>query len=81
MYAEGLGIGKNTAEAIRLYEKAAIAGEFSAQIELGRIYARGADVPTDPGKALRWYSAAAQHEDIDDCEEMQEAKTYVTKFS
>ena len=90
MYAEGLGISKDLAEAIRLY-KAVAKFEFRAQLELGRIYSRGVSVPTDHDEALRWYSAAAARED-DDCvedpinaafvgsgtfEEVQEAKAYV----
>jgi TPR repeat protein len=67
MYAEGLGISKDMAEAIRLY-KAVGKSEFRAQLELGRIYSRGLGVLTDPVKALRWYSAAAARED-DDCVE------------
>ena len=90
MHAEGLGISKNMAEAIRLY-KAVGKSEFRAQLELGRIYSRGLGVPTDPVEALRWYSAAAAKE-ADACvedpisaafvgsgtlEEVQEAKAYV----
>jgi uncharacterized protein len=90
MYAEGLGLPKNMAEAIRLY-KAVGKSEFRAQLELGRIYSRGLGVPTDPVEALRWYSAAAARAD-DDCvgdpinaafvgsatlEEVQEAKAFV----
>jgi uncharacterized protein len=90
MYAEGLGISKDLAEAIRLY-KAVAKFEFRAQLELGRIYSRGVGVPTDHDEALRWYSAAAARDD-DDCvedpinaafvgsgtfEEVQEAKAYV----
>jgi TPR repeat protein len=90
MYAQGLGIPKDLAEAIRLY-KAVAKFELRAQLELGRIYARGMGVPNDPGEALRWYSAAAAREDDDyvndpvnaafvgSCtsEEIQEAKVYV----
>lgn len=90
MHAEGLGLPKNIAEAIRLY-KAVGKSEFRAQLELGRIYSRGLGVPTDTVEALRWYSAAAARED-DDCdddpinaaflgsgtlEEVQEAKAFV----
>jgi TPR repeat protein len=90
MHAEGLGLPKNMAEAIRLY-KAVGKSEFRAQLELGRIYSRGLGVPTDTVEALRWYSAAAARED-DDCvddpitaafvgsgtsEEIHEAKAYV----
>ena len=90
MYAEGLGIAKDTAEAIRLY-KAVGRSEFRAQLELGRIYSRGLSVPIDRVEAFRWYSAAAAHEErdcVDDpinaafvgsgtFEEVQEAKAYV----
>jgi uncharacterized protein len=58
MYAEGLGIPKDTAQAIRLY-KAVAKVEFRAQIELGRIYSRGDDVPVNLQEALKWYSSAA----------------------
>jgi TPR repeat protein len=82
MYAEGLGIPKNLPEAIRLYEAAAKAGEFFAQVELGRIYSRGVGVRPDPEAALRWYStAAAQEGSVGDCDELQEAKAYVAKTS
>jgi uncharacterized protein len=94
MYAEGLGIHKDVAEAIRLY-RAVAKSEFRAQLELGRIYSRGIGVPTDLDEALRWYSSAAARKD-DDCvddqvtaalvgsgtlEEIQEAKAYVANFS
>ena len=92
MYAEGLGIAKDTAEAIRLY-KAVGRSEFRAQLELGRIYSRGLGVPIDPVEAFKWYSAAAARDDgdcVDDrinaafvgsgtFEEVQEAKAYIAK--
>ena len=89
MYAEGLGIAKDMAEAIRLY-KAVGRPEFRAQLELGRIYSRGLGVPIDSVEAFKWYSAAADRDDddVDDpiiaafvgsgtFEEVQEAKAYV----
>ena len=90
MYAEGLGISKDLAEAIRLY-KAVGKSEFRAQLELGRIYSNGIGVATDPDEAVKWYSAAAARGDddyVDDpinaafvgsgtFEEVQEAKAYV----
>jgi TPR repeat protein len=79
MYAEGLGIEKNMPLAVDLYQQAASAGEFFAQIELARMYARGHGIPADSSAGLRWYSAAASQEDrVADCEELQEAKAYVT---
>jgi TPR repeat protein len=80
MYADGLGIPKSVTEAVRLYERAAAAGEFLAQIELGRIYSRSVVVPTNPDLARRWYSAAlAQEGQVDDCEELREAKAYLAQ--
>ena len=80
MYAEGLGLPNDMSQAVRLYQKAARAGDFFAMIELGRIYSRGADFPTDLDAALKWYSMAAVQEDIDvDCEEREEAKIYVDR--
>jgi TPR repeat protein len=78
MYAEGLGIPRDIVEAIRFYEAAAKAGEFLAQVELGRIYSRGLGVARNPDAALRWYSAAAaQQANGGECEEIQEARTYI----
>ena len=90
MYAEGLGISKDLAEAIRLY-KAVGKSEFRAQLELGRIYSNGIGVAPDPDEAVKWYSAGAARGDddyVDDpinaafvgsgtFEEVQEAKAYV----
>jgi TPR repeat protein len=78
MYAEGLGIPKNLPEAIRLYEAAAKAGEFFAQVDLARLYSKGTGVPADKDAARKWYSAAAAQADrVADCEELREAKVYV----
>ena len=78
MYAEGLGVTKNQIEAVRLYEASARAGEFLAQVEMGRIYSRGLGVSPNPDAALEWYSAAIAKEDkIEDCPELREAKAYV----
>lgn len=64
--------------AVRLHEAAAEAGEFRAQIELGRIYSRGVGVQADPNEARKWYSAAAAQEaNVSECEEFQEAKAYL----
>lgn len=81
MYAEGLGTAKNINEAIRLY-KAVAKVEFMAPVHLARLYAVGKDVPADPSEALKWYSSAASWEGtIEDCDDLQEAKGYVAKFS
>jgi uncharacterized protein len=79
MYAEGLGIPKNTQEALRLYESVAKV-EFLAAIELGRIYSRGIGVAIDKENASRWYVAALEQRDgVGDCDELREAKAYLNR--
>jgi TPR repeat protein len=84
MHAKGLGIAKNVPEAIRLFEAVGKPQEssdaFAARMELGRIYASGADTPIDVSKALYWYTAAiALSKDGDDSEDIREAKAYVAR--
>jgi TPR repeat protein len=80
MYREGLGVPQDTAEAIHLYEVAARAGEFFAQIELGRAFSRGLGVTADRREAFKWYAAAASQEGrVYDSDELQEAKTFVSR--
>jgi TPR repeat protein len=80
MHVEGLGIPKNLPEAIRLFEAAAKAGEFFAQVGLARIHSQGLGPPADSDAALKWYSAAAAQADrIAECEELREARAYVAK--
>jgi uncharacterized protein len=77
MYAEGLGVPKDVAEAVRLY-KTVSAVEFLALIALGRIYSRGEGVPTDRVEAKKWYSAATTWaRTVGDCPEIEEATTFV----
>jgi len=66
-------------EGLRWYEKAASAGEFLAQIELGRIYSRGLGVAPDPAAARKWFSAAIDQEaSIHGCDdEIAVAKQYI----
>jgi TPR repeat protein len=72
MYAEGVGTAKNLPEAVRLYEKAAEAGEFVAQVERARIYARGVHVLANAEAARKWYAAAApQKTSVGNCEKLK----------
>jgi TPR repeat protein len=52
MYASGLGVAKNTNEAIRHY-KAAVSSEPRAQRALPRIYSQGNGGNSDPNEASR----------------------------
>jgi TPR repeat protein len=88
MYAEGLGIPQDLAEAIRLYEAVAKV-EIRARLELGRIYSRGMGVAANSKKAHTHYSEVAAREGaVEDLstaalagavtsEEIQEAKDYI----
>jgi TPR repeat protein len=52
------------------------------EIEIARMYSRGIGGPADPDLARKWYSAAtSQERDVDDCDEMREAKAYLSAGS
>ncbi|MBM3649846.1 MAG: sel1 repeat family protein [Alphaproteobacteria bacterium] len=60
VYAEGLaGTPRNDARAVELFEKAASAGHFRAQLNLGILYLRGQGVARDPVQARAWLEKAA----------------------
>jgi hypothetical protein len=59
MQFEDRGSGKDDAEAVRLYRKAADAGDASAMRNLGWMYENGQGVAKDYGEAMRWYRKAA----------------------
>jgi hypothetical protein len=54
------GVQKSSAEAARLFQRAADAGHAPSKVQLGRKYQTGAGVPQDPAKALALFTAAAQ---------------------
>jgi TPR repeat protein len=59
MYANGTGVDKNEAEAVRLARKAAEAGDAHGMSGLGVMYENGEGVTKDPAQALSWYQQAA----------------------
>lgn len=59
MYANGLFVPKNDAEAIRWFRKAAGQGIPEAQLNLGFMYYNGQGVPQDYGEAVKWFRKAA----------------------
>ena len=59
-YANGDGVPKDNAEAMKWYFKAALQGDASAQFNLGLIYSNGEGVPKDGIEALMWYRMAAE---------------------
>ena len=58
MYAEGKGVSKDEAEAVRWYRLAADQGHAEAQYFLGIMYADGRGVSKDEAEAVRWYRLA-----------------------
>ena len=60
-YANGFGVEKNEAEAVKWYRKAAEQGSVNAANKLGDCYAYGWGVQTNFVEAFKWYSLAAQY--------------------
>jgi len=60
MLAEGRGVAKNDAEAVRWYKLAAEKGLSAAQYNLAVMYEEGKGTAQDPEAALKWYRKAAE---------------------
>jgi hypothetical protein len=63
IYANGEGVRKDAAEAVKWYRKAADQGNSMAQFNLGYIYANGEGVRKDVAEAVKWYRKAADQDD------------------
>jgi hypothetical protein len=65
IYAEGNGVAKDSAKAVKLFQKAVARGHSDAQYNLATMYDRGEGVAKDGIKAVEWYqkSAAQGHSD------------------
>jgi hypothetical protein len=59
MYANGRGVAKDEAEAVRWYRKGAEAGNIDAMLNLASMLAGGNGVAKDDAEALRWYRKGA----------------------
>ena len=59
LYDRGLGVGKNSREALKWFRKAAIQGQPAAQYNLGLILIRGEGVPVNPSEAATWFKKSA----------------------
>ena len=55
MYEQGIGVGKDEAEAVVWYGKSAEQGNAAAQYNLGVLYENGRGTEVDFAKANRWY--------------------------
>ncbi len=59
MYAEGKGVARDDAEAVKFFQKAARRGHAKAQVVLGNMYYHGGSVAQDGVQALMWYNIAS----------------------
>jgi TPR repeat protein len=59
MYADGLGVPQDDAEAVRWFRLVADQGHAGAQRNLGLAYALSQGVPQDYAQAVSWYRKAA----------------------
>lgn len=62
LYEKGIGVERDYAKALFLYNKAAKQGFASAQHHLGVMYENGQGVDQNYTKAFEWYSKAANQE-------------------
>lgn len=60
LYARGLGVKQDQAEAVRWYRQSAIAGYADAQFNLGAAYYRGQGVAKNLSQAVSWWTRAAR---------------------
>lgn len=66
LYDKGLGVPRDTAEAIRWYRLSAEQDYALSQLNLGAIYQEGRDdFPADPGRAADWFRLAAEQGNAD----------------
>ena len=59
-YANGRGVPRDIAEAVRWFRRAAEQGVANAQYALGAMYDNGQGVVQDDAEAVRWYRMAAE---------------------
>ncbi len=59
MYARGLGVSRDDAEAVKWYRLAARQDDAAAQFSLGVAYSEGKGVAPDDATAAQWYHLAA----------------------
>jgi TPR repeat protein len=57
-YFAGAGLPRDSAEAVRLWSRAAALGSVSAQYSMGNAYLHGLHVPKDRARALELFNLA-----------------------
>jgi len=63
MYAEGKGVSKDNAEAVKWFRKSAGQGNSAGEANLGKMFARGIGVSRDYAEAMKWYRRSAEQGD------------------
>lgn len=61
MHANGRGVGRDYAEAIKWYRKSVEHGNANAEFSIGIMFENGPGVNLDNAEALKWYRKAAGH--------------------
>ena len=59
LYADGLGVPRDYAEALKWFRRAADQGNARAQFNIGTIYFYGQGVPQAHADAVKWFRLAA----------------------
>lgn len=78
MYADGLGVSRNDAQAVHWYRRAAGQGNARAQTNLGLMYADGRGVPRNEQQAYFWWLLAAAQGDADAAKERDRIEPRLT---
>jgi hypothetical protein len=60
MYLHGECVGKDEAEAVKWFEKAAGQGLAGSAMTLGMMYEQGQGVEKDPARAQEWYKKSEE---------------------
>ena len=82
MYERGMHVQADPLAARSLYEAAASRGEFLASVHLARLLLSGQAGKAERAEVLRWYRAALdQASQVEDCPELEEARSYVAANS
>lgn len=64
-YYKGVGVAKDTTEAVKWFRKAAELGNVKAQYELGHCYEFGLGVDKDYVETIKWFRKAAEQGDAE----------------
>ena len=78
-YADGRGVARDDAEAVKWYLKAAEQGNANGQFELGYMYESGRGIAKDEMEAVQWYQKAATQGNTDAMRRLGKMNTKLTE--